>query len=69
VRDHAPVIYKAADVIGGLPADNIRSFMKVPRVIAHGHLALNKAADFIGEDFGDAACQPGPIFSDHAGAV
>jgi hypothetical protein len=37
VRDHAPVIYKAADVIGGLSADNIRSFMKVPRVIAHGH--------------------------------
>jgi hypothetical protein len=27
VRDHAPVIKKAADVIGGLPADNIRSFM------------------------------------------
>jgi hypothetical protein len=37
VRDHALVIYKAADVIGGLPADNIRSFMQVWRVIAHGH--------------------------------
>jgi hypothetical protein len=37
VRDHAPVIYKAADVIGGLPADHIRSFIKGWRVIAHGH--------------------------------
>jgi hypothetical protein len=32
------VIHKAADVIGGLPADNIRSFMQGRRVIAHGHL-------------------------------
>jgi hypothetical protein len=42
VRDHAPVIYKAADVIGGLSADNIRSFMKGRRVVAHGRLAYER---------------------------
>jgi hypothetical protein len=40
VRDHAPVIYKAADVIGALPADNLRSFLKGWRMIAHGHFSI-----------------------------
>jgi hypothetical protein len=38
VHDQAPVIHKVADVIGGLPADNIRSFMQGRCMIAHGDL-------------------------------
>jgi hypothetical protein len=39
VRDHAPALYKAADVIRGKPADNIGGFINHRRVIAHGDLA------------------------------
>jgi hypothetical protein len=36
-------IDKAADVIGGLPADHIRSFMQGRAVIAHDHvIAFNR---------------------------
>jgi len=38
LRDHARLLYKAADVIGGMPADNIGGFLQDQRLIAQGHL-------------------------------
>ncbi len=38
LRERAIILYKAADVIGGMPADNIGGFLQDQRLIAQRHL-------------------------------